>query len=183
MLVNRNKSWFWLILKFRSPSGHITFDPPHWKVIFKSVHHPLGLELVQRSWWHLLKTVEKNQLNRLGEKSVLCVHGKGENAKMWNPSTAKQGKWFCILCNCLHSHISAHKQKYVFDNIDQMIFYKNAGFFLGYWCFTFSDITMIFKHVFTLSMRKINLSQRLWHLNKIDKSKVKQGHLWCISSL
>ena len=71
MLVNRNKSWFWLILKFRSPSGHITFDPPHWKVIFKSVHHPslwgvypeVLMALAQNCWENSIS------LYRLGEKS------------------------------------------------------------------------------------------------------------------
>ena len=42
MLVDRIKSWFCLILKFRSPSGHITFWFPHCrakkKVVVKSIY-------------------------------------------------------------------------------------------------------------------------------------------------
>ena len=57
--------------KFRSPSGHITFDLPHCKVIFKSVHHPslwgvypeVLMALAQNSWENSIS------LNRLGEKS------------------------------------------------------------------------------------------------------------------
>ena len=71
MLVNRIKSRFWLILKIRPSSGHITFDPAHWKVIFKSVHHPslwgvypeVLMALAQNSWENSIS------LNRLGEKS------------------------------------------------------------------------------------------------------------------
>ena len=59
------------ICKFGSPSGHITFDPAHWKVIFKSVHHPslwgvypeVLVPLAQNSWENSIS------LKRLGEKS------------------------------------------------------------------------------------------------------------------
>ena len=41
MLVNRIKSWFCLILKFRSPSGHITFWFSHYRAKKKVVVNPI----------------------------------------------------------------------------------------------------------------------------------------------
>ena len=73
------------ICKFGSPSGHITFDPPHWKVIFKSVHHPMLwgvypevlVALAQKSWENSIS------LNRLGEKSQKPCFKTSEKQKQF----------------------------------------------------------------------------------------------------